>query len=472
MAETTCPYCNTIVAIPESSGGRLTCPRCGDSFAVCADPTEGTSTTEKPSDTGTPSGGDLASNAAADPLPHRPGPGLSNGFILSIIVGVMLFMALAALCLAMDTAGVRFNNHYRLPKSQVVVVPLVVAVAANLWVLGLLVVALDLLPGQHTRPHALSLGRRWMIASVSGTLLVAASMAMLSRPLKQRSSLVPPTDPNRTARGSGPPAEWDVLRCLPADVDAILGIDFTEAASDSLARDLLEGTWGKQLERWIGLRGKEVSRLAVGAKVELPPRLTLVTEPHDAIEPHRLLETLNAKSQPEPGTTDRFRFRMDRLGLEGIVVVSGDGRRVQVGFPATDFKALTTEPFPSPAFSEKLRDLLNERVERAGVAWLVARADCLTDLLRLVPNDVLDDEDRQALTQVRWLALSLAGEGRTRLEAECVDSASAEAVESLLLRFKPEDVEARLVRKDAWISGQIRLTADVLARWIPLGKRE
>src|SRR5205814_6992465 len=70
--------------------------------------------------------------------------GVSNKAVAAAVLGVMLVMAVAGLIFALQTETLRRAHDANLGKPQLVTVPLLVKVASNLWVIGLIVLLLSI----------------------------------------------------------------------------------------------------------------------------------------------------------------------------------------------------------------------------------------------------------------------------------------------------------------------------------------
>src|SRR5262245_17961574 len=105
--ETTCPFCNAVVAIPAMTapGQMLTCSRCDERFKLLG-------SAEAP--TSSPGPASLPGLAKIT-APRRQ---LTNGHLALIILGVMAVMAAAGTVLALMTQKYRRENDTGLKQSR------------------------------------------------------------------------------------------------------------------------------------------------------------------------------------------------------------------------------------------------------------------------------------------------------------------------------------------------------------------
>ncbi len=96
-----CPYCNSLLPRPQTSGPRLTCPRCGESFPY--------------------SGGEAAPADASPAIPVQAQPkGRANRRLAFAVLGGMGLMALLSLTYALATVEWRRRNDPKeLPSAPV-----------------------------------------------------------------------------------------------------------------------------------------------------------------------------------------------------------------------------------------------------------------------------------------------------------------------------------------------------------------
>jgi hypothetical protein len=106
VATLTCPFCNALVDVA-SAGGKIVCPRCGESFTPRSD----TVTAEAPA----PS---AEAVTAAAPTGFPPKPVGRNRVVGGIILAVMLLMAGAGLTLALLTQARRRSHDTGLPRKN------------------------------------------------------------------------------------------------------------------------------------------------------------------------------------------------------------------------------------------------------------------------------------------------------------------------------------------------------------------
>jgi hypothetical protein len=109
-----CPYCNARVGRTEplGVGTRLSCPRCGESFAY-RPPEEGANGRAEPA------AGPLAPDAVTPPPTHR----VSNRRLALRVLGVMGLMAVLGLTWALATVGFRRANDHKNRRPDAVVPP-------------------------------------------------------------------------------------------------------------------------------------------------------------------------------------------------------------------------------------------------------------------------------------------------------------------------------------------------------------
>jgi hypothetical protein len=98
-APLTCPYCNAFVEVPPGAGPRLTCPRCGESFALRGAP----AAAPKPVQTST--------GVTETPPPVKPPDARArNRKTAAVVLGGMVFMATVGLAFALWTQAERRSH--------------------------------------------------------------------------------------------------------------------------------------------------------------------------------------------------------------------------------------------------------------------------------------------------------------------------------------------------------------------------
>ncbi len=422
-----CPYCNALVPVGPGVGGGpfLSCPRCGERFVYRAPGMEAVqATAEAQAGPGLPG---LDREPAREPLLDRVGErlrGSSRRRIALTVLGVMIVMAGAGLALALLTQGFRRANDQ--PKG-------------------------------------------------SGT----------ANPVVQVT----------------PPAELSGLGYLPPDTDIIAGVHVAEALQDPIGRLILERFRPAQalaegpdqaapqldsLERWTGLRLREVDHIVLGLNItnRLLPKVVLVVQTRQPYDPEKVRAALKARASPEPGKP-LYRFQLEGQRLDAVVWFAGE-RTLIVGREAEDLQDVPATPRAGIAhLSVPLQTMLRERLGRVAPVWAVGHSDDWDKTAARLLLASRPKEARRTLESVRsfgvWLEL---GQGITLGGAfHCADEKAARSLESHLappagaeprplsiLGSRPDaeplarelGQSLKVVRQDDWVNVQAKADTDAV----------
>ena len=157
------------------------CPRCGEMFSY------------RPAE-------EVINRAPrfAEPVSnhHEPagssGPVFSNKTVAAAVLGVMAVMAVVGLLFALQTESVRRAHDVNIGKPQLVTVPVLVKIASNLWIIGLIVLLLSLWRNRLRQAKGAASTRssrfRWVVGMVVMLVGVSVAVSLLSGPIRKQSS--------------------------------------------------------------------------------------------------------------------------------------------------------------------------------------------------------------------------------------------------------------------------------------------
>jgi hypothetical protein len=377
-----CPYCNSLV--PPASGPRLTCPRCGESFAH----RDQVSANGPPTDEFSAARPEPAAGYARTPVAYAPGSPdvgspyalgrsspVSNRTIARIVVGVMALTAAAGLTFALLTVHARRSHDYRQGASQP-------APAVR-----------QVLPGRLA-----GLGYLPADANIVAAIHVAEA------------------------------------RLTPA---GRAFLDHAELGGTALSM--------AAIEKNIGISRDNIDHVVLGVRLldkQLPHPVLIVQtrQPYDA---QQVLEAVKARPKID-AKRDRTRaadhkdvypFNLEKPSMAAFLWPAAPNTLVVTIFQddmaiLPNERAAGIEQLPAA-----LQGFIRERLPLGTPAWLAGHADNW-DTLGLLPASGLSDENQKVIATVRtfgfWLRLDERVEVRGALQ--CSDAAGAQLVDKTLTR--------------------------------------
>jgi hypothetical protein len=482
-----CPYCNARVAVTEPPAGqRVHCPRCGEAF---------------PYRTGE---GGRGVNGAAPTAPPRVtesvrGPEVprrwSNGAIAALVLAGMGVMAVVGLIFALATQGERRGFDLLLPKSAPKGIPLVVLVAAGIYltVLGYVLyrgwARRDLPAGSGPEPRA---GRRRLtIPLLAGVAVAAAALVALALQGHKETPSVPPegdkpTEPVRAVR----PDQLAGLGYLPADTNVVAAVHVAEALQDAEGKKLLEpsrlgplGPGLASIEKWTGLKPEQLDHLVFGLRVnDQLPQLTVVVRTRQPYRRDVLAAALHPSKPTERDNKPLYCFKLGRFG-DAVLWCAGEQTLVLIarldGAGARDMDAVPLAPRAgSEGLPDALQSFLKERLPGGAVAWVAGHLDQPETARNWLAFTGLPEGERNVLAQVRTFGAGLRLHPDVALSGafQCADAESARALEEILDRQRGEGVTLKMVGPSAqadpksnWLTFQAKADPEALLRLLPGG---
>lgn len=452
LPTTTCSYCNAIVCLPRDAvpGQRVPCPRCGESFPYLAG--------QAWRDSVEPASPDIGDNV---PLSG----GLSNRALALVVLAAMVGMALLTLFAALQTVGVRRAHDLGIAKQQEVTMPLLLKLAGNLWVIGLVLILFGI--WRKSRSAAMS-PPRWLWGSLAVVLAAGAFFAFVSGPIRHRSSqagnsggAVPLTQPLA-------PTQFETLAHLPSDSNVLAAIHVREMSRNFSGKSLhgfyfRVGTLeinSDHIEKSIGLKWEEIEELALALKTDgmLVPRPTLVIRSVRPFNASDLLKKLRATRIPEATRKDTYRFQWGESSFKPALWCPPEGMTLVIALTPADLEIILTSGGAGIArFASPLQTMLRERMNVPAPFWAVASSDqwdksVLTELLAGLPQ-----QEREMLFKVRALGIWLQfnGDVTVNAAAQCADESVSAAFRTYLAGCgKPLLHDVRTVQDGNWVAAQ------------------
>lgn len=455
MTETTCPYCNAVVPIPASSaaGDRLSCPRCGDSFPYRPADSDGRAQAQPSHST---SRSELAETQTR----------LSNRAVAAVVLGVMALMAVLGLVMALQTTALRRAHDQHIVKPQEVTVPLLIKIASNLWILGLVCILFDVWRQRSSRAEKEAPRFRWGMAILVGIVLISITVSFVAGPIRKRSTQLPSTADSSALVQSLAPANWQALGYLPADTNAILAIRCDDPAFERARKELFpDGQFAADL---FGLKWKDIDHLAFGVKVAdfFPPRMILVVRMRQPYDAERIRQDLTATPLTEAGAKDRYRFKLANLRFGDISGISAvlwlmDERTMLVALTPKELEAVPAEPKNgSEHLPVALQTSIQQRVARGATAWLAASSERWHEsFVKPWVQTQSGDKAAASLDLLRTVCvwLTLGDEVVLGMATECADDPAAGNLKSQLEDWsRGRWATAKYFQEGPWVSGQAK----------------
>jgi hypothetical protein len=411
----TCPYCDAYVGPPDGTthDGRITCPRCGESFRPAADAVISSPLGGPTSVSTTPfSGPTVEAVRSGMPLTLPEKPRARNRLVGIAIVGLMAVMAGTALTYALITTGLRRDHdtgrsqtERRLPIPTIATAPP------------------DAGPVAPAKLEALG------YLPPDTSLIVGVHLAELGEALQGRNELLD------TPINAGP-----VQRSI---------------------NDLLT---------WTGFKPKEVHHLVLGIKIEDPlvPRVELIVHTKAVHDPDAVRKKLEAKRVMDDGDRRIDTFKLGDTNVPIVLWCADDHQTFVFGLVPSDVKACPTQPRPGlEQLPHEIRDILQERVGGVGPLWIAGTADDWTKTPAAQLFRKTKAEDRERLKAVHTFAalVQLDQAVTVRGAFDCRNEAGATGLETYLRALgKADNPDLKMVIDDKWLTLQWRTNLDTIVK--------
>ena len=322
---------------------------------------------------------------------------------------------------------------------------------------------------------------------------IGLAYALYTQPTRRAYDTALPPPPRRSPLADLPapapvataPAALEALRWLPPDCTLIAGVQLTELRQTEEGRDLQNhlfriGKWeisADLLERWTGLKAREIDHLVVGVRAEEPfPTPTVVVvrtvRPYDQ---GAVKAALGAEpSANAAGDKTIYQGRPADGGFRPVIWFA-DERTLVVGLIARHLEAVPDRPADGlerlpTAVREQLQSLLP-----GGPVWVAGQSpDWRRTGAALLLGRVLPEKDVDLLGHVRDFAFQLQAERPMTLAAvvRCDGEPAAEALETRLTEAKPAGADWKLAREGPLLSLQLRGDPTALVPRLPLGNED
>jgi hypothetical protein len=434
----TCPYCNARVPAPapDPARGRIACPRCGETFPY------------RPAD---------SDAVAAGPPPAANGPPAAPRLLqaapthLAVQLGIIsVLIVLASLLLR-----VAFAESPTTQKAFPFMFLLgAVGAVASAWL------------WYFRRPRTNAAAALFIVGNMLLVALFALPYALLTTGFRRSHDPPRKTDLNR----SGPvkddesavgraPAELAALGYLPADSSLVVGVHVAELLREKAGKEFLENpSWKplelalRQVEKWTGLHRDTIDHVALGARIDGFPRLTVVVQTRVPYDPASF-RVLHDESKPtEHHGRLLYPLLLRPIGQGALWCV---GERTLLltlwwdpaGFPEMK-EALPLKPRRgAEGLTPALRACLEKRLSRGALVWVAGTSPPAPLVAAVLPFARGAQSTPAALKKVRVFSAALrfaAGAEEVALagDLECADVAAAEALQRFLQGQKVPGVGA------------------------------
>jgi hypothetical protein len=430
-----CPYCNAILTAAEapSSGSRIQCPRCGESF---------------PSPSGLNDQGTSVPRESWDsngqPNARPVGSGISNRTLALYILAFMGLVALAFLGYAWQTQQIRREHDLQLPKGQSITIPLGIALACDVYIIALVFAILR--PQNRPGPMRLTM----MLAAIS-TVIVTTGLLRVHIRVSSDSNPSEDVFVAPVARHARP-AELSALGYLPAEVNLIIGVQVSALMETREGQEYLAGAQPDKasnllsIQNWTGLELKDIDYVVAGLRIDnnLLPGLILVIETKRPFDAAKFHEKLRASRWPDPEavrfpSSHTLILALNKKELEHVSAIADAGIH---------------------HLSASLQAALRERIALGSQVWAVGHAQDWKKTLALTYLATLPEENRKVLEKIQTFAVGVHVEKPTTITGafQCVDEPSAQALEEFFRRqHVPEFTNVKSSQKETWVSIQANL---------------
>ncbi len=389
---------------------------------------------------------------------------MSNRALALLVLAAMAGMALVTLLAALQTVEVRRAHDLGISKQQEVSIPLILKLAGNLWVIGLVLILLSI---WHRSRSPAAARPRWLLGAAGIFAAAGLAFVFLSGTVRHRSSHSGEAHDDAAPFVARKPAELESLAYLPADSNLIAAIHVREALRSSLGEQLLQELrigplelGANHIEKWTGLKWEEIDELALALKIDgaLVPRPTLVIQ---CVRPYRaesLLRKLHAERIPEAARSDCYRFQWGNASFKPTLWCPPEGRTLIITLTPADLEASLARSVQGiEHLPLALRTILRERMNMPAPLWAAVASEqwdatVVPQLLAGLPA-----RNREALLKVRTVAvwLEVRDDITVNVAARCVDETAAADFASFLANWtKPALHDIRTVLNGPWVEGQ------------------
>jgi hypothetical protein len=450
-----CPFCNSRFALGDPSPAqRITCPRCGESFAwrpASEDTEQGVALEE-------PGSADanllLSSNAPVTAAQPR----FSNRTVALLVLALMSVMAGIGLVFMVQTQQVRRGyDRMKPPKYEVISIPLAGRIVLSVYMLGL---AYFILRGSRSgEGSARPSSELPVLRTAMGALLVLLAL-VLPFLLTTRPEPRSPDDDLLPVQAV-PPAELAGLGYLPADVQVVAGVHVAAALQTESGRKLVKqlrlGPGDLSVEvlaDWLGLRPDEIDHIVLGLKPALQLYVVIQTRrPYDR-ERVTHFKKLDVREHPQAAPSLPLYQCNIRPFLEPTILCAHE--RTLLLFENVDPKVIAKLQVPAPSGSDHLaaplRDFLREENGLASGAqlWFAARGESLSNpLIQLLAPFKNPALFKKIESFGAWARLT-DSEIQLTSEVNCSDTETASAVAGLLAKRAGTDEVGRQDKSVYW----------------------
>jgi hypothetical protein len=424
----TCPYCNARVPAPAPGEARtrIPCPRCGETFPY-----------RPPETTAVVSGTPPAANGSpAPPRLLRAAPthlAVQIGIVSVLVVLASLVLRVAFpestttqkafpfmfLLGAVGAVASGWLWYFRRPRTN--------AAAALFFVSNMLLVALIILPY---------------------ALLTTGFRRSHDLPRKNDLGLSGPGK-DGTASSGRAPAELAALGYLPADSNLVVGVHVADLLGEKAGKEfLVSPSWKplelalKQVEKWTGLKQGAIDHVALGARTDGFPRLTVVVQtraPYDPVSFRVLLE----ESKPlEHHGRLLYPLLLRPIGQGALWCVGNRTLILTLWWDPTEFREMK-ESLPlrprrdDEGLAPALRECLEKRLPRGALVWVAGTSPPAPLVAAVLPFLRGVNDARPLLKKVRAFDAALRfhpGAEEVALVGDlgCDDVNTAQALQRLL----------------------------------------
>jgi hypothetical protein len=406
----TCPYCNASISVPPgvAAGGRLDCPRCGDSFALR--PTDAlTHQPQLSSELNVAVREAITSNRPPSPslaLPSRR----SNGMLAALAVGVMLLMAGIGLAFMLRTQAQRRAQDTvrpaRRPFKQ-----LGVPESSNLPVVES--VAPDRLEALGYLPSDVN-------------FLVAARVPELAA----------------TSIGS-----------------QILGEPLKIGGAEHRLSDFPE---------WVGFSLEDIDHVVLGARIQndlLPPFYLVIRTVH-SYDAEQVRQRLKGTRVASAAKKKLFTFRPLKRDLP-MHVWFADDRTVVIALLAQQLEDLAAQPVPElQQFSPELRFVLRERREPVAPMWIAGHSRDWSKTSAAKLTTKIKNEDWLKLSSLQTFGVWIIPDKSVAVKGvfACKNEAGAKGLDAYFQSLPGPEANFKSARDDVWLIVQFQTGPNFLTR--------
>jgi hypothetical protein len=431
----TCPYCNAQVPTPalDPARSRITCPRCGETFPY-RPPDTGAVTAGPPPSTPVPPpavNGTPATPRLLQAAPTHLAVQLGIFSMLMVLTSLLLRVALSDspatqkafpfmfLLGAVGTVASVWLWYFRRPRTNAATALFIVG---NMLLVALLVLPFALLTTDFRRSH--------------------------DRPRKSDLNLGGPGKDGKSGAGRAP-AELAALGYLPADSNLIVGVHVAELLREKAGKEFLENpSWKplelalRQVERWTGLHKDIIDHVALGARTDGFPRLTVVVQTLVPYDPASFRVLLDESKPMEHHGRLLYPLLLRPIGQGALWCVGEHTLLLTLWWDPTGFPEMK-ELLPlkprrgDDGLTPALRACLEKRLSRGALVWIAGTSPPAPLVAAVLPFARGSKSAPAPLKKVRVFDATLrfsAGADEVALvgDLECADVPAAEALQRFL----------------------------------------